>query len=351
MNFNYLSESEAQEVLDSVKDTIDFKPNYGSRVEIYNQLAQFLGDKLDALVLFEQSSEDSSKYIESVHIQKYDGSIWIFADELKINDLYMSDDKAGIKELVDELVDAFYNEMKRKRIIKESRLGEATKLTPHMKDIIKDRAMSDFEDGTPLTDDEALEWFSTDKDIPSELADEIHYKVTRIASVSKDGEHNDIDPKLLPKKYEQLFESTKLHESEDRLKFSKVKEDYEFYKKPNGKIGVDKVLQTTRRSGRIMHGDTSLDQARGFAKKRIPFDQMSTVDKQAARSAFDELKSNGTLDKVAKEFNTSPRADVVPKASGDVADVYYDDNKTGVPDERIDLAESALFERLLRKSN
>lgn len=177
--------------------------------------------------------------------------------------------------------------------------------------------------------------------------DEIHYKVTRIASVSKDGEHNDIDPKLLPKKYEQLFESTKL----DRLKFSKVKEDYEFYKKPNGKIGVDKVLQTTRRSGRIMHGDTSLDQARGFAKKRIPFDQMSTVDKQAARSAFDELKSNGTLDKVAKEFNTSPRADVVPKASGDVADVYYDDNKTGAPDERIDLTESALFEKLLRKSN
>lgn len=301
--------------------------------------------------------------------------------------------------------------------------------------------------------------------------DEIHYKVTRIASVSKDGEHNDVDLKLLPKKYELLFESTKLHESgdaatlqdfyqlsssdakqafidavkasydvnvdissfyksttteslyelgesddideegsyvdfdveydvgdgeeeihiegfyndypevtyvldgkktkktlskaadeidfnslvktliEDRLKLSKVNEDYEFYKKPNGKIGVDKVLQTTRRSGKIMHGDTSLDQARGFAKKRIPFDQMSAVDKQAARSAFDELKSNGTLDKVAKEFNTSPRADVVPKASGDVADVYYDDNKTGAPDERIDLTESALFERLLRKSN
>lgn len=160
--------------------------------------------------------------------------------------------------------------------------------------------------------------------------DEIHYKVTRIASVSKDGEHNDIDLRDLPKKYEQLFESTK-------LRGRGVKEDYEFYKKPNGKIGVDKVLQTTRRSGRIMHGDTSLDQARGFAKKRIPFDQMSAIDKQAAQSAFDELKSNGTLDKVAKEFNTSPRADVVPKASGDVADVYYDDNKTGTPDERIDI--------------
>lgn len=192
MNFNYLSESEAQEVLDSVKDTIDFKPNYGSRVEIYNQLAQFLGDKLDALVLFEQSSEDSSKYIESVHIQKYDGSIWIFADELKINDLYMSDDKAGIKELVDELVDAFYNEMKRKRIIKESRLGEATKLTPHMKDIIKDRAMSDFEDGTPLTDDEALEWFSTDKDIPSELADDAAtYYILSYYNVDCDDEYLD----------------------------------------------------------------------------------------------------------------------------------------------------------------
>lgn len=192
MNFNYLSESEAQEVLDSVKDTIDFKPNYGSRVEIYNQLAQFLGDKLDALVLFEQSSEDSSKYIESVHIQKYDGSIWIFADELKINDLYMSDDKAGIKELVDELVDAFYNEMKRKHIIKESRLGEATKLTPHMKDIIKDRAMSDFEDGTPLTDDEALEWFSTDKDIPSELADDAAtYYILSYYNVDCDDEYLD----------------------------------------------------------------------------------------------------------------------------------------------------------------
>lgn len=192
MNFNYLSESEAQEVLDSVKDTIDFKPNYGSRVEIYNQLAQFLGDKLDVLVLFEQSSEDSSKYIESVHIQKYDGSIWIFADELKINDLYMSDDKAGIKELVDELVDAFYNEMKRKRIIKESRLGEATKLTPHMKDIIKDRAMSDFEDGTPLTDDEALEWFSTDKDIPSELADDAAtYYILSYYNVDCDDEYLD----------------------------------------------------------------------------------------------------------------------------------------------------------------
>lgn len=131
-----------------------------------------------------------------------------------------------------------------------------------------------------------------------------------------------------------------------------IKEDYEFYKKPNGKIGVDKVLQTTRRSGRIMHGDTSLDQARSFAKKRIPFDQMSADDKQVARTAFNELKDNGTLNKVAKEFNTSPRADVVLKASGDAADVYYDDNKTGMPDEKIDLTESRsrLFDKLLDES-
>lgn len=46
---------------------------------------------------------------------------------------------------------------------------ETTKLTPYMKDIIKDRAILDFEDGTPLSDDEALDWFSTEKDIPQEL--------------------------------------------------------------------------------------------------------------------------------------------------------------------------------------
>lgn len=46
-------------------------------------------------------------------------------------------------------------------------------------------------------------------------SDEIHYNVTRIASVSKEGEYNDIDLKSLPKKYEQLFESTKFHEGED----------------------------------------------------------------------------------------------------------------------------------------
>lgn len=49
---------------------------------------------------------------------------------------------------------------------------ETTRLTPHMKDIIKDRAILDFEDGTPLSDDEALEWFSMEKDIPKELAND-----------------------------------------------------------------------------------------------------------------------------------------------------------------------------------
>lgn len=591
---------DAQTVKESAKDIAAFKPDFESRVEIYNQLAQFLMDKLGGVFIFDYASDEDdgnwqSKYIQEVLVQKYNSTVWIFADVPAIEDLYKSDDKVGLEEFADGLADILCQEMEHKHIIKESvreardygqrnetfkidgrllkrkhvrpadtfREGDSLelindgltleaeepvakmdrdtvnggarqrafskKLTVYATDygrlyieVIYDSfneketiivlSRDEYNSGKwkrdldddKLTeaykyavyikakDDESLpEWMKYDGSLDDTFnvsskrelidnldalmianadPDEIHYNVTHIAAVSKDGEHNDIDPKTLPRKYEMLFESTKLHESKDtitlqdfyqlstpdakqafidaikasydvhigidsfykatsteslyepgesddideednyvdfdveydvgdgkeeihiegfyndypkvtyvfdgqktvktlpkaaneidfnclvemlvgdKFRLGKVKEDYEFYKKPNGKIGVDKVLQTTRRSGRIMHGDTSLDQACGFAKKRIPFEQMSAADKQAARAAFDELKDNGTLDKVAKEFNTSPRADVVPKASGDVADVYYDDNKTGTPDERIDLTESVLFSKLLKES-
>lgn len=69
---------------------------------------------------------------------------------------------------------------------------ETTKLTPHMKDIIKDRAILDFEDGVPLSDDEALDWFSTEKDIPSELVgDAAIYYILSYYNVDCDEENLD----------------------------------------------------------------------------------------------------------------------------------------------------------------
>ena len=97
---------------------------------------------------------------------------------------------------------------------------ETTKLTPYMKDIIKDRAILDFEDGTPLSDDEALDWFSTEKDIPQEL----------VADAANEIDFNSLVEMLVG----------------DELKLIKTKEDYEFYResKDNAEEAYKKFVKT-----------------------------------------------------------------------------------------------------------
>lgn len=113
-----------------------------------------------------------------------------------------------------------------------------------------------------------------------------------------------------------------------------VREDFEFYQLPNGKISVDKVITTTSKSGLAFNDGTANGGDTSKAVKRVPFRKMSQDDKDLAKAAYKTLKQNGTIDDVDKEFKTSPRPDVVTKSDGAHADVYYDSNEDGVPDEK-----------------
>lgn len=114
----------------------------------------------------------------------------------------------------------------------------------------------------------------------------------------------------------------------------KCNEDFEFYKTPNG-INADKVITAGSKSG-LLFRDGTPDGGSDASNviKRIPFSQMSDDDKALARAAYKTLKMNGDISEVDKKFKTSPRPDVVMKSDGAHADIYYDDNQTGLPDER-----------------
>lgn len=114
---------DAKTVLDSVKEIASFKPDYESRVEIENQFALFLQDRLGGTFIFEYASDGGSwlsKYIKEVIVVKYNNTIWIFADIPAIEELYKSDDKAGLEEFADSLANCICQEMENKHIIKES---------------------------------------------------------------------------------------------------------------------------------------------------------------------------------------------------------------------------------------
>lgn len=114
----------------------------------------------------------------------------------------------------------------------------------------------------------------------------------------------------------------------------KCNEDFEFYKTPSG-INADKVITAGSKSG-LLFRDGTPDGGSDASNviKRIPFSQMSDDDKALARAAYKTLKMNGDIGEVDKKFKTSPRPDVVMKSDGAHADIYYDDNQTGLPDER-----------------
>lgn len=113
-----------------------------------------------------------------------------------------------------------------------------------------------------------------------------------------------------------------------------IQEDFEFYQTKDGKVGVDKVITTTSKSGKAFNDGTANGGDTSKAVKRVPFQKMSQDDKDLAKAAYKALKQNGSIDDVDKKFKTSPRPDVVMKSDGAHADIYYDSNKDGEPDEK-----------------
>lgn len=125
-----------------------------------------------------------------------------------------------------------------------------------------------------------------------------------------------------------------LKKNENRLTNKyELQEDFEFYTKPNGKISIDKVIKGSSKSGKYFNDGTGLIGDTSQAIKRVPLSQMSDDDKELAQAAYSALRRNGSIDSVGQRFKTSPKTDVVMKADGAHADIYYDDNMTGVPDE------------------
>lgn len=119
-----------------------------------------------------------------------------------------------------------------------------------------------------------------------------------------------------------------------RSEVKTIREDFEFYKTPSGKIGVDKVITTTSKSGKTFRDGTDNKENASKAIKRIPFSQLSDDEKELAKAAYKTLKKSGSIEDVNKKFKTAPRPDVVMKADGTHADIYYDDNTDGEPDEK-----------------
>lgn len=113
-----------------------------------------------------------------------------------------------------------------------------------------------------------------------------------------------------------------------------VREDFEFYTKPNGKIYVDKVVTAASKSGKSFNDGTSNGNDTSEAIKRTPLSQMSDEDKELAQAAYSTLKKSGSINNINKKFKTSPKADVVMKADSKHADIYYDNNTSGEPDEK-----------------
>lgn len=115
---------------------------------------------------------------------------------------------------------------------------------------------------------------------------------------------------------------------------SNLKEDFEFYKDNNGKITVDKVIVNSKSGKSFRAGNTDNSDEDKNAVKRIPLNKMTQEDSDLAKSVYKTLKKNNSLDNVVNKFKTSPKADVVMKADGEHIDIYYDDNKSGVADEK-----------------
>lgn len=168
-------------------------------------------------------------------------------------------------------------------------------------------AKLDYETGHPFSSEDAVEWFKSDEEeeIPAELAEEA------------------------ADYYFEVFDQIREEDNNQDLN-----EDFEFYKTDNGKIGVDKVINTTSKSGKTFKDGSDNKGNTSSAVKRIPLDKMSDEDKKFAKAVYKTLTKDGTIKHLDKKFKISPKPDVVVKADGTHADIYYDDNTTGEPDEK-----------------
>lgn len=138
-----------------------------------------------------------------------------------------------------------------------------------------------------------------------------------------------------PDEAEALWDAiAALRQTESRHSSKAVREDFEFYRDSNGKVGVDKVITAASKSGKTFKDGSDNGGDTSQAVKRIPFSKMSQDDKELARAAYKTLKQNGSISDVDKKFKTSPEPDVVMKGDGTHADIYYDDNDDGEPDEK-----------------
>lgn len=201
---------------------------------------------------------------------------------------------------------------------------EDVHLSNYMKSIIWDMAADDYEIGHPLSEEDALEWFESgeDRDIPVELAQEAVDYYFEAFNEIREEDNNE----------EEEFEESCRYKI--RNKFKKIKEDFEFYKAQNGKIGVDKVVSASSKSGKVFKDGSDNKGDEGIAIKRIPLQKMSPEDKELAKAAYKTLSKDNSIKKIDKTFKVTPKPDVVMKSDGVHADIYYDDNTTGEPDEK-----------------
>lgn len=208
-------------------------------------------------------------------------------------------------------------------------------LTNYMKSIIWDMASNDYEVGHPLSEEDALEWFESgeDSDIPVELALEATYYYFEAFDEIREEDNNEEEEFEEPRRYSAR---NKISGFEKYLKnkSKKIKEDFEFYKAQNGKIGVDKVVSASSKSGKVFKDGSDNKGDEGIAIKRIPLTKMSPEDKALAKAAYKTLSKDNSIKKIDKTFKVNPKPDVVMKSDGVHADIYYDDNTTGEPDEK-----------------
>lgn len=209
---------------------------------------------------------------------------------------------------------------------------EDVHLTDYMKSIIWEMALDDYEIGHPLSEEDALEWFESgeDSDIPVELAQEaIDYYFEAFDEIREEDNNEEEED------FEESYRNKKRRfEKYLRNKSKKIGEDFEFYKSQNGKIGVDKVVSASSKSGKVFKDGSDNKGDEGIAIKRIPLSKMSPEDKVLAKAAYKTLSKDNSIKKIDKTFKVTPKPDVVMKSDGIHADIYYDDNTTGEPDEK-----------------
>lgn len=251
---------------------------------------------------------------------------------LELNEFVFTDNQ----ELVDELDDFLYNVDLACRL--NEMIEKVAKLLHKSSEFISDEALEMYKKYEAYYRNDRFDNFSAPEDdlFATQLLKKLNYVGTYpIDEIADSTEFGGCIFDIENIKNTRLVENMNKTLKENRLaERYELQEDFEFYTKPNGKISIDKVIKGSSKSGKYFNDGTGFIGDTSQAIKRIPLSQMSDDDKELAQAAYKTLRKNGSIDSVDQQFKTSPKADVVMKADGAHADIYYDDNVTGVPDEK-----------------